>query len=62
MTDSALPMGKEINCHHGNFTLPTEIYGLEIGDNDIKFRCADGVYEATMDNKWKITKLSDEPA
>lgn len=59
MTTEALPMGKVIKCHHGTFNLPSEIYDMEIGDNDVMFRCADGIYEANIDNKWKITKVSD---
>ena len=61
MTDDVFPMGKVIKCHNGTFTLPTQIYGVEIGDNEMKFRCSDGIYEANIDNNWKINKISDEP-
>ena len=61
MTIGSLPMGKIIECHHGTFTLPSEIYWVQIDDNDVRFQCADGIYEASIDSKWEITKISDEP-
>jgi hypothetical protein len=60
MRTDILPMGKFIRCHHGAFTLPSEIYAVEICDNNIQFQCEDGVYEASQENKWQITKIEDQ--
>lgn len=60
MTTKALSMGKQVLCHHGHFTLNSEIYSVEIRDNGVRFECEDGIYEASIDTNWKITKISEE--
>jgi hypothetical protein len=61
MTSKILPLGKQILCHHGHFTLLSEISAVEIMDNGVQFECEDGIYEASIDTNWKIKKISDEP-
>lgn len=51
------PMGKTINCHHGLFELPSEIYEIRIDEDDISFFCEDGDYQATRSGEWKINKV-----
>lgn len=52
-------MGKVISCHHGRFILPSDVIEVEIDDNYIKFYCEDGIYEANLDEKWKLQKIKD---
>lgn len=61
MNSYAPASGKIIECHHGIFNLPSEIYWFQINDNNVRFLCEDGIYEASLDKNWKITKISDDP-
>ena len=44
-------MGREINCHHGHFDLPSDIFGVELGEDHITFDCEDGIYTATRETR-----------
>ena len=58
LTENRLPMGKEFNCHHGFFELPSEILEIQISDDEIIFICEDGDYRYwKKENIWKIQKI-----
>lgn len=51
-------MGRNISCHHGKFTLPSDVIEVEIDDDYVNFYCEDGIYQATQEDKWKVVKTS----
>lgn len=57
--EKAFPMGKEFNCHHGAFVLPSTIYGIGIYEDHLNFHCEDGIYVAERKDKWEIRKTNE---